>query len=288
MRKQDKIIVYDPRDTSIVCALSHFWSQGYELHAEPFIGKNLCEILNNSNFWLLNTSQNIELKTDFDVFMWYSTSRKISLQDLSNINPGKHESPEITEFLKSWRQNRSLMALAREMRDSKTWNYAHKAARLSKALTVSRIINTPQDHIRMMMMVIAELNSEDSSLALDRLSAEYNEITRITTKILEKIKVQDSPFSLPGQAVAYAYLDNLSGYADIENIRKEALKKFPFLVILQFKKNGRGYTWIGSSKVNVRKIFDIQEPGSSNEILYAGDIKLTTKLLRQKIAELVY
>ncbi len=281
----NKIIVFNAYEPSIVCPLSYFWNQGYHPYSAPLVD---IEVLwDNPDVWLLGVSPGISTKkTDFDIFLDFHQDKIISLQNLVDFKEDRDLNPEAKTLLSGWRQQTRLRALAREIRDQNTWSYSKIAARYGKALTASRTLNNHKNHENLMLGAAREIQNKKNNFEITKLAEQHQQIVETTEKILKKIRIKDSDFSIPNREVAYGYLDNLSPLADLYDIKQEALKRFPYLVVIQFRHYGQEFTWLGSRSLNIRQLLLINEASNNQEVLIKRPFKKINKEFREIISEI--
>lgn len=279
-----KIIIFDAHEPSIVCALSYFLDQGYELKSSP--PGNIENLWDNPDAWLFNVSHGISGdKKDFDFFLDFHPDKRISLQDLTDFGESPNLSPEAKDLLIGWKEQSNLRALAREIRDVTSWKYSRRAARYGQALVSSRTLNTHKIHENVMVEAAREIINQKQNFEITHLAEQYPSISRATENAMQKIFIQDSNFSIPSREVAYGYLDNISPLADFYAIRQEALRRFPYLAVIQFRENGQEFTWLGSKRLNIAQMFLLNE-GSKNEALIKGKFKKINNYFRETISEI--
>jgi len=282
----EKIIIFDAHEPSIICALSYFLDQGYELKSAP--PERIETLWNNPNIWLLNVKYSIfGAKKDFDFFLDFHQDRIISLQDLIDFDENSNLSQEAQVFLKGWKKELSLIDLAHKIGDPKTWGYSKMAARYGKALISSRTLNSHKIHENRMISAAREISNKKENFEIIDLSAKYPQISQATKKALEKIFIKNSDFSIPNREVAYGFLDNLSPLADFYAIKQEALKNFSYLTVIQFRDNNQEFTWLGSKNINIRQLFGINKTGNQQEVLLKGKFKEINKNFRKIISEII-
>ncbi|MDD3285807.1 MAG: hypothetical protein PHG95_04235 [Patescibacteria group bacterium] len=285
----EKIIVFDAHEPSLVCALSYFLEQGYKLEGSPL--EEIAILWDNPDAWLFNINiMDSNQETDFYLFEILHPHKHISLQNLIDLGEDKNLNPEANALLRDWKQQRSLMALAREIREKKT--YSDYAIRYMMALTVSRTTKGEKENAEIFIAAARELAYKKKNFEITNLANQYPTVAKATENAIQKIKIQPSAFDIPNRQVAYGYLDNVSPMVDLYAIKKEITNKFPYLAVIQYRKNSEEFTCIVSKELDLQKIFllDKNEALTKGELTYEalikGELTKVNKRFREIISEI--
>lgn len=95
----------------------------------------------------------------------------------------------------------------------------------------------------------------------------YERVKEVTKQAFKKIKL-DETIKFPYRHVAFAYIDNISQYLDLAQLRKLCLETYPYLCIIQYRENDQELTWfLSNKKLQVSQFFELPKSNHDYEAL---------------------
>jgi hypothetical protein len=202
----------------------------------------------------------IHTKVDISIFDAWELFLDLAISSIpSYMNPldlqAEDEYPQTQTVLEIMKQT-GLLKNAQDSQNPEKWKGNKIAARYGKALKTAKIFLDNQDNPTALSRLF-----EDAAIEI-LYGKENKEITTFEKSISrcnEALKNALNKINLKNYNIAYAYLDNLSPWLDLSELQKEIFKLHGFLSILQYRKNNKELTWIGSNgKFNINEIFNIK------------------------------
>lgn len=285
-------VIYFPGDDSIIFALAAALEAGYNIH--PAIQMNELWDIESEKIILLNIESNETKFVDLGLYLNLQQSRicgTVKLDDLYfAADENKFNSKEISLIWKILKRNKCYINDAILMQAEYSENTDIRIKRYTSALRASLVKATnTRDmlfYYKTLENIAREIQTKRDNLEIDIL-ARYNwKMINATNEALERISF-DHAFMIPNRNVAYAYLSNISPWLDMYNLKQQALEKFGYLIILQYRLHNEDYTWIGSQQIDVRQFFDLPRKGDQHEILLIGSHQYISRLIKKRILDLI-
>ncbi len=212
-------------------------------------------------------------------------------QDLQSMSLNSTQYQGIYRFLNYFAGQ--MAADARDLRRPETWSYNKVAERYGRALRAATIkaYNTANKafYAQALMDCALEIASKKRNFQIDDLVNGYlkgqNEDLAAAKA---KFSTSGHPFVLPGRTVAFAYLDNISGWLDLYTLGQEIRQLYPYLAIIQYRQNNKEYNWIISNgRVNVRQLLNLGHlEGDPYQVLIKLPHKVAAKKFGREISDL--
>lgn len=184
-------------------------------------------------------------------------------------------------YNKKMRQNAEYLA-------SGYWHKNELASRYARALQSAMVkaLNTNWTiYEAVYQAVINELASQRTSVLVEEYYELYDQVQEVTNRAISRFQT-NSLVRIPKRRVAFAYLDTISDYLDINAIRSFCLKHYPYLSIIQYKLGAKNVTWLLSNKkLNLRQFFQLPL-GNTYEAIINAPHKETLQYLRGVVSEL--
>lgn len=265
----NKIIICNPSDYRILFLLSAAIKAGYT----PTYGNKIEPLWEAEEIIFLNIDPKVEpeklgLHPDLDILIQYKVANiKAWLQ-----YPGELDSSNyfVRNILKYFNPQRNIDSL--DLNNPDKWERNVYAARYGKALYASKVVclnkGDMTQHQALLIDVAHSLARKERNRDIDTLLIQYQRIIQTTEDYFQKISSKQNTLSLPGKEIAFGYLDQVSNYLDFSSLRKKCLSNYPFLTIIQYRQEGKEYTWFLSQKqLNVKIIFQLPSIESNYEVL---------------------
>ena len=285
-------VIYFPGDDSIIFALAAALEAGYNIH--PVIQMDELWDIESEKIILLNIENNKSKFVDLELFLNLQKPRICGTTDLQKLyfagSENKFNSREIAMIWKILKRNKCYINDAILMRAEYSENTDIRIQRYASALRASLVKATnTRDmlfYYKTIENIAREIQSKKDNLEIDILARYSWKMNNITNEALERISF-DHMFMIPNRNVAYAYLSNISPWLDIYSLKQQALKKFGYLIILQYRLHNEDYTWIGSEQIDVRQFFDLPRKGDQHDILLIGGHQYISRLIKKRILDLI-
>lgn len=255
-------VLYDISEDNIIFALAACLREGYQI-TPIFSTADLWD--HGENLILLNilehTSADIQL---FRAMKKLHIKGEIDTRDLNNIyfKTTYQNHAEILKIVKFMNLPINLMT-AQNLGDKAAWTSDQYAGRYGPALKAARVkaLNTnDQKFLQTTIFFIAkEIYTHQKDRDIDNLVDWYQKTKKTTAEAWKKIKINTTLFNFPD--IAFAYLDEISPWLDLEAIKKDALASFKVLTVLQYRQDKQEYTWIGSQLPAAQDIFFLKNKG---------------------------
>jgi hypothetical protein len=299
----ETVIKFYPGEASNVFALAAALKAGYKIIPVPSmmeiwsgeVEKSFSEKTNNSEeILLLDIYADNPNFPDLDIYLKMQGPKIKGItntQDLQSMSLSSTKYQGIYRFLNYFAGQ--MAADARDLRREQTWLHNKVAERYGRALRAATIkaYNTANKSFYGQALIDCALeiaskkrNSQVDDLVNGYLKGKNEDLA--TAKA--KFSTSGHPFVLPSRTVAFAYLDNISGWLDLYTLGQEIRRLYPYLAIIQYRKNNKEYNWIISDgQVNVRQLLNLGHlEGDAYQVLIKLPHKVATKKFSREISDL--
>lgn len=281
---EKKIIICNPSDYRILFLLAAAIKAGYQ----PSYGRQLESLWEAEEIIFLNIDPKVEpekfgLHPDLDIFVQFKAANiKAWLQ-----YPGEFDScnDSVQNILKHFPAQTNIDSL--DLNNPNKWERNVYTARYGKALYASKVVclnkGDMTQHQALLIDVAHSLAEKENNLDIDTMLIQYQRVLVTTEHCFNKISKKQDLINLPGKEIAFGYLDNVSNYLDFSALRKKCLNDYPYLTIIQYRQEGKEYTWLLSRQLNIKKVFQLPKTESDYEILIEYSHKKMLKHLQKLI-----
>lgn len=299
----ETVIKFYPGEASNVFALAAALKAGYKIIPVPSMMEIWCgeveksfseKIINLEEILLLDIYADNPDFPDLDIYLKMQGPKIKGItntQDLQSMSLDSTKYQGIYRFLNYFAGQ--MAADARDLRREQTWLHNKVAERYGRALRAATIksYNTANKafYAQALMDCALEIASKKRNFQIDDLVNGYlkgkNEDLAAAKA---KFSTSGHPFVLPGRTVAFAYLDNISGWLDLYSLGQEIRQLYPYLAIIQYRKNNKEYNWIISNgQVNVRQLLNLGHlEGDAYQVLVKLPHKVANKKFGREISDL--
>ncbi len=272
-------------------SMSELWSNEPEERSYFATGK-----FSPEEIILLDIYPNDPSFSDLDIYLKMQRGKikgTINAQEIQDLSPtlGLTKYKGIYRFLNYF--DKHMAADARDLRREETWTYNQVAKRYGLALRAANIkaYNTAKQsfYAQALMDCALEIATKKRNFQVDDLvSGYFKGKGEDLAAAKAKFSTSGHPFVLPGRTVAFTYLDNISGWLDLYKLGQEVRQLYPYLAIIQYRKDNKEYNWIISNgKVNVRQLLNLGHlEGDAYQVLIKLPHKVANKDLGRAIADL--
>lgn len=301
-----KTVAYFPGDYTIVYALAACLRAGFNLHPAA----------NMQDLWGINTPHIILLDidnanpafTDLNTYQELMSTKilgRILLADLRSGNQVLHDNFYTRRI---WKHAFDIDDFFESITSSKT--DSRHARALHAASVKARNTGDPEFYTKTLETIAHEIAGFTKFTEIDLLAIFCERVSETTKATFERISCDHKVFDIPNREVAYAYLANISPWLDLDEIKRMAKERYPYLCILQYRANDQEYTWLATSgsRLNIRQFFDLpsnniehqfneetetwvtrdtnDQATATNEFVGIGSHKYISRYLKNKIKEL--
>ncbi|MCF7860501.1 hypothetical protein K9M09_02675 [Patescibacteria group bacterium] len=262
--KNKSIFLYQATDPSVVFIIA----------ACKYLKRDVQPLVSMPKLWELWESWRqkkdlvfIHSQMDVDIFYDWQSFLNIATDAIgSYINPRDIQAtdshPETHKVLDFMAES-GLLKDAKDSLRPERWEKNKLAERYGKALSAAKIFLENQKKrdnlLQLFENAATEILSGKENFEVTKFAESFVRCVKALNEASAKLSVNEKPFIVAGRKVAYAYLDNLSPWLDLEEFKKRSLNTYPFLTILQYREDNKEYTWMGSKGIiNINQIFDIK------------------------------
>jgi hypothetical protein len=191
--------------------------------------------------------------------------------------------------------NRQMIKDAIAMADENLWLENKTASRYGKALYAAgnKAKNMEDYHIYTEAIIAAAVEISTApkrSLAVEEILNGFARGRDSLAAALEKLSAK-APFEIPGKKgkIGFAYIDTITPWLDIDRLRNEALNRFPYMAVIQYRQNNEDLTWIGSTEINISGIFStpLGSGYNKNRITLIGPANEMIDIIRRVITNTI-
>jgi len=287
-KKNGSIFLYQTTDPGIVFIIAACHSLGLEIR--PLTNMSMLWDLWLQERELVFVHSQMDAGIfDADTFLIIAGYSIGSYIDPLNIQSSDchHDTQRVLDFLAISGYRKHVQDIA----NPKSWAKNKIAARYGKALGAAKIFMAAKDKQTSLSQLFEnaamEVLSGKENHNVSMFEQNFEKCETALSNAHAKLKISAKPFNIAKRKIAFAYLSNLSPWLDLERFQEEALSAYPFLVVIQYKKDEEEYTWIASKgKLNVRKIFDIRRDHANQyKALIRGSHAVMIRLLKEEARE---
>jgi hypothetical protein len=287
MKKRKKIFLYDPNEINAIFILATIKKIGFEI--APFNGAEslLKWILDDYSIVLIMSNKAFKLSP---VLLTYTRIFSYKICGLINpLNIKKTDpDPDIMLVLKKLRKNGGIVN-TKDIMVPEAWENNSMASRYGRSLQAAKIFlkntNAEEELVGVIKEAVNEINKKEQGYQISMYADNYDRCRSTLTESKERVKYK-CPVKLGDKKIAYAYLDNISLWLDLEKLKNDLVVLHPFIVILQYKLKSANYTWVGSNNTDVGLIFNIRNKKNPYSITLKGDHKKIINFLKTEAKSL--
>jgi hypothetical protein len=265
----EKIVIFNPSDYRTLFLLAAIIKAGYT----PTYAHNLGPLWEVEEIILLNINPNEKLEKlglhpDLDLLL-YRKSKDIKAW----LNfPGELDAnnPSVQNILRHFSPQMEIDSFV--LGDETKWPKKPAVARYGQALHTAKVISSNKNHMteyrELLVSAAYSLATGNANITIDSFQVQYQRVLDTTEYCFERISTKESFINLPGKEIAFGYLDTASNYLDMAALRKQCLRHYPFLTIIQYRQHGKEYNWFLSKKqLNIKIVFQLISTENNYEML---------------------